>query len=227
MRAQPRGRLIAVEGIDGSGKSTQAARLASRLGAVLTFEPGATALGGALRPVLLERHRSPITVRAEALLMAADRAQHVDEVIGPALDRGTWVVTDRYSASTLAYQGYGRGLDRAGLDLLVEWATDGVVPDATVLIDLPVDVAVSRRGGEPDRMEAGGYAFARRVAEGYRRLADGASEPWITIDGSGTADQVEGCIWERVSRLFGSEALRGTGAGNGIPRSTPSPPLPS
>ncbi|MCI4318420.1 MAG: dTMP kinase, partial [Thermoplasmata archaeon] len=108
MTDPPRGRLIALEGVDGCGKSTQSRLLATSLGAELTFEPGATDLGRELRTLLLGRSDLPVDPHAEALLMAADRAQHVAEVIDPALRVGRWVVTDRYSASTLAYQGWGR-----------------------------------------------------------------------------------------------------------------------
>ncbi|MGH9018822.1 MAG: dTMP kinase, partial [Acidimicrobiales bacterium] len=144
-----RGRLIALEGIDGSGKTSQVALLAARAPApgslVVTSEPGATALGSQLRSLMLDRSLPPVAERAEALLMAADRAQHVAEVVAPALAAGRWVVTDRFSGSTLAYQGYGRGLDQAGLVVLVGWATAGLVPDLNVLVDVPVSVARARR----------------------------------------------------------------------------------
>jgi dTMP kinase len=199
------GRLIALEGIDGCGKSTQSGLLADRLGALLTFEPGATRLGGLLRTLLLDPDQPPVGDRAEALLMAADRAQHVAEVIRPALDAGTWVVSDRYSASTLAYQGYGRGLDRSELDLLIGWATGGLSPDLTVLIDVPVQLARARRGGdEEDRLELEGEPFQRRVAEGYRRLAEEAATPWLVVDGTGPVDQVAAAVWAGTEALVGA-----------------------
>jgi len=148
------GRLLALEGIDGSGKTTQARALAATLGARLTHEPGATALGAALRRLLLSPEAPPLTLRAEALLMAADRAEHVDLVVAPALAAGEWVVSDRFSGSTLAYQGYGRGLDTAELAQLVAWATSGLAPDLSILVDVPVDLAQSRRAAsKPDRLE--------------------------------------------------------------------------
>ncbi len=147
-----RGRLIALEGIDGCGKSTQAKAVAAALGAQLTHEPGATPLGSLLRQVLLSPDAPPPSVRAEALLMAADRAEHVAQVIEPALAAGAWVVTDRYSGSTIAYQGYGRGLGVAGLAEVVAWATAGVEADLSVLVDVPVEVAAARSG----RRSAGG-----------------------------------------------------------------------
>ncbi len=206
-----RGRLIALEGIDGCGKSTQARILVSYLGAVGTFEPGATTLGSALRALLLDPGEVQVSVRAEALLLAADRAQHVAQVIEPALAAGRWVVTDRYAASTLAYQGYGRGLDRDQLESLVAWATCGLRPDLTVLLDLPVAVAAARRhGGRPDRMESEAGDFHHRVADGFRTLAAAAADPWLVVDASGSVDAVAGSIRAAVDALVGSD---GDGSG--------------
>lgn len=210
MTAGVRGRLIAFEGIDGCGKSTQAQRLAERLGARLTLEPGGTRLGRLLRGLLLDPDQSPVAERAEALLMAADRAQHLAEVVNPALDAGTWVVTDRFSASTMAYQGYGRGLDPVELSQLVVWATQGLSPDVTVLIDVPVDVAATRRtGGQRDRFESQGPEFQQRVADGYHRLAAEATTPWLVVDGTGSIDAVATEVWAGVCGLVGQ------GAGDG------------
>jgi dTMP kinase len=204
----PRGRLVALEGIDGCGKSTQARLLAGRLGAVSTFEPGATPLGASLRTLLLDRDGDPVVPRAEALMMAADRAQHVAEVIIPALQAGRWVVTDRFSASTLAYQGYGRGLDRAALDALVGWATGGLRPDLTVLFDLPVEVAASRRRGDgDDRMEAEGLAFQRRVADGFLAMAAERRDPWLVVDGTLAVDELAATLWDAVGNLAGPDGL--------------------
>lgn len=204
------GRLIALEGIDGCGKSTQADLLAQRLGALLTFEPGATRLGSTLRRLLLDRDQAPVGERAEALLMAADRAQHVSEVVRPALDAGSWVVTDRFSASTLAYQGYGRGLDRTELEMLVRWATGGLEPDLTVLIDVPLEVATGRRRDDgQDRLEGEGRDFLQRVAEGYRRLADEAGAAWVVVDGNGTEAEVAARVWSGVGGAVSSEPDRG------------------
>jgi len=201
------GRLIALEGIDGCGKSTQARLLADRLGALLTFEPGATALGGSLRTLLLEPGQAPVAERTEALLMAADRAQHVAEVVRPALDRGTWVVTDRYSASTMAYQGYGRGLDLEELGRLVAWATGGLTPDLTVLVDVDLDVGRARRSGSADdRMEGLGDGFRQRVSDGYRRLAEREETPWLVVDGAGTVEEVAAEVWAGVQDRLGVPA---------------------
>lgn len=205
----PRGRLIALEGIDGCGKSTQVRLLADRLDAVATFEPGATGLGASLRALLLDRDRPPVAGRAEALLMAADRAQHVEQVIVPALDAGRWVVTDRFAASTLAYQGYGRGLAIDQLDTLVTWATGGLRPDLTVLLDLPVALAAARRqGGIPDRMEAEGDAFLQRVADGFLDLAASAPGAWLVVDATGTVEDVAGRIAVAVAELGGTDGDR-------------------
>jgi dTMP kinase len=183
------GRLIALEGIDGCGKSTQARALAAALGARLTHEPGATELGAALRRLLLSPDVPPISLRAEALLMAADRAEHVALVIGPALAAGEWVVSDRFSGSTLAYQGYGRGLDTAELRTLVGWATAGLAPDLSILVDVPVEVAQSRLARTaPDRLERLGPAFAQRVRDGFLALAAADPGRWAVVDG--TVDKV-------------------------------------
>jgi dTMP kinase len=204
------GRLIAFEGIDGCGKSTQATLLAGRLGAVLTFEPGATPLGASLRHLLLDPGRSPVADRAEALLLAADRAQHVAEVVQPALDRGECVVTDRFSASTLAYQGAGRGIEQAELEALIRWATRGLSPDLTVLVEVPVAVAAARRSGAADdRFEGEGVAFQQRVADGYRRLAAG-SAAWLVVDGTGTVEEVAAAVWSGVG-----DAMVGGGSDGG------------
>ncbi|HEY5110008.1 MAG TPA: dTMP kinase [Acidimicrobiales bacterium] len=209
-----RGRLVALEGIDGCGKSTQARMLAERLGVastlepVATFEPGATPLGASLRSLLLGRDGAPVAPRAEALLMAADRAQHVADVIAPALAAGRWVVTDRYSASTLAYQGFGRGLDLAELEELVGWATGGLRPDLTVLFDLPVEVAAARRRGDgDDRMEAEGLAFQQRVADGFQSLAAGGTEPWLVVDATEPVEMIAAAVWDAVEVLAGPGGL--------------------
>jgi dTMP kinase len=199
------GRLIALEGIDGSGKSTQATILAESLGAVLTHEPGATALGHALRGLLLDPARPAPVPRAEALLMAADRAQHVDEVIRPALAEGRWVVTDRYSGSTLAYQGWGRGLATDPLRRMVAWASGGVEPDLSVLVDVGPEVARQRLGeSAPDRLERLDAGFHERVRHGFVALARADEEHWAVVDGSGqvttVATKIAQVVHERLGR---------------------------
>lgn len=194
-----RGRLIALEGGEACGKSTQAALLAGRLGAVLTREPGGTAVGERVRDLLLDPALVDLDARAEALFMAAARAQHVAEVIAPALGEGRDVVTDRYAHSSLAYQGFGRGLDVEAVRALSEFATGGLWPDVVVLLDVPAEVAAARLG-PLDRFEAAGAEFHRRVVEGFRALA--AAEPgrWVVVSGVGSVDDVAEHVWQAVSR---------------------------
>lgn len=185
------GRLIAFEGGEGSGKSTQARLLAESLGAVLTFEPGGTDIGRAVRSLVLDPASSAMTDRAEALLMAADRAQHVATVIEPALEAGRHVVTDRYVGSTLAYQGYGRGLDLDALRSLCAWATGGRDADVNVLLDVPYETSAARlAAARPDRMEAESRAFHERVADGFRSLAREDAARWVVVDGVGPVEEV-------------------------------------
>jgi dTMP kinase len=185
-----RGRLLAFEGGEGSGKSTQAALLAKSLGAVLTHEPGGTEIGRRIRQLVLDPTAAGLDSRAEALLMGADRAQHVAEVIRPALERGQDVVSDRYSGSTLAYQGYGRGLPLDDLAEVSRWAAAGLEPDVVVLLDVPAAVAMTRRCGSSDRMEAEGEAFHARVMDGYRALAAADPGRWVVVDGTGSIEEV-------------------------------------
>jgi dTMP kinase len=196
------GRLIAFEGGEGCGKSTQATRLAERLGAVLTHEPGDTPLGAAVRAVLLDSPDLDVTPRAEALLMAADRAQHVVEVVRPALESGRTVVSDRYIGSSIAYQGYGRQLSPAEIAGLSEWATDELWPDLVLLLEVSPTVAGGRIGGARDRLEAAGEAFHRRVHDGFLEQAIADPDRWVVIDGSRTEDEVAEAIWQVVSIRF-------------------------
>lgn len=198
-----RGRLIALEGVDGCGKSTQAARLASRLGALLTFEPGDTDLGASIRAVLLDPGAA-LTARAEALLVAADRAQHVEMVIAPALGAGRWVVTDRYSGSTLAYQGFGRELGVDALAPVLELATGGLGPDLSVLLEVPIEVARERLATSArDRLERQDPGFHARVAAGYRELAAADPGHWVVVDGTGGIDAVAEAVAAVVERRLG------------------------
>jgi dTMP kinase len=204
------GRLLALEGIDGSGKTTQARALAAALEARLTHEPGATALGLALRQLLLSPEAPPLSLRAEALLMAADRAEHVTQVVGPALAAGEWVVSDRFSGSTLAYQGYGRGLNIAQLGRLVEWAAAGLAPDLSILVDVPVEVAQNRLAtSAPDRFERLGPAFAQAVREGFLALAAADPAHWVVVDGTtdraALSAHILAIVRERVGERAGPE----------------------
>jgi dTMP kinase len=204
MTEPSRGLLFAFEGIDGCGKSTQATRLANHLRAHLTREPGATPLGVELRRLALNPSDPSMhaTERAEALIMAADRAQHVATVLEPNLTLGQHVVTDRYSGSTLAYQGYGRGLDIDDLRSLIEFATNGLTPDLTILIDVPLSVAAQRRTGLADHIEKSGQEFFERVADGFRTLCTG-DPSWVLVDGTQTLDEVTTAVFAAVSARYG------------------------
>jgi dTMP kinase len=190
--------LIALEGGEASGKSTQARALAATLGALLTHEPGGTEVGRRIRAVVLDMDAGEVDPRAEALLMAADRAQHVAEVVEPALAAGRDVVTDRFTGSSLAYQGFGRGLDRSELQRLSSWAAAGLEPDLVVLLDVPPEVAAGRRTSAGDRLEAEDAAFHARVAQGYRALAAADPDGWVVVDGVGPVGDVEARVARAV-----------------------------
>lgn len=202
--ASRRGRLVALEGIDGCGKSTQASLLAEHLAAMCTFEPGATALGVLLRQLLLGGDAPAPVARAEALLMVADRAQHLAEVIEPALSQGRWVVTDRFSGSTLAYQGWGRGLEIEGLRQVESWGCGGLRADLTVLVDVPVAVARARlEGCGADRLEGLDPAFHQRVRDGFLALAGGDPARWAVVQGTGSVQEVAFAVREVVHQRLG------------------------
>lgn len=195
--APPGGRLVAFEGGEGAGKSTQAARLAKAIGARLTREPGGSDLGEHIRGLLLGSPGGVIDPRAELMLMLAARAQHVSELIRPALDSGHDVVVDRFSGSSLAYQGYGRGLPVPEVEAACDLATGGLWPDLTILLDVPLEVGAARRSGrERDRIEAEGEGFFGRVREGFLELA--ASHDWVILDGTASEDQVAAHALEAV-----------------------------
>lgn len=194
------GRFIVLDGIDGCGKSTQIRHLAqwlpvsglmpSTAGLICTREPGGTPLGQSIRDLLLHTEADQVpSVTAELLLYAADRAQHVDTVIRPALLRGDWVLSDRFAGSTLAYQGYGRGLDHQLITRLESIATTGLVPDLTACLMVPVEVSLQRRHGEKeDRIEAEGRAFLHRVADGFAALAE--QRHWCQLDAQQSVSQL-------------------------------------
>lgn len=198
-----RGRFIVLEGGDATGKSTQALVLAQRLremgrDVITTFEPGATQVGDRLRALILEEQLNP---RTEALLMAADRAQHVAEVVRPALERGTDVISDRFVPSSLAYQGVARGLGVEEIWRLSDWATGELEPDLVVVLDTHEDVIRTRRAGPSDRLEREGSAFQQRVLDAYRELAD--RHGWVVIDGHGEIDDVAERVWREVEAVLG------------------------
>lgn len=198
------GLFIAFEGGEGSGKSTQIARLAHRLRdagreVVTTFEPGGTAVGAAIRQVLLSRDTDGLTARAEALLFAADRAQHVATVVRPALRRGAVVLTDRYRDSSIAYQGAGRELSVDEVRELSEWATDGLVPDLTVLLDVDPVVGLQRASGETDRLEAEPLQFHTRVRAHFLALAAAEPDRYVVLDASQPVDEVASAVAAAVA----------------------------
>jgi len=195
-----RGAFIVFEGVDGCGKTTQARRVADARDAVWTFEPGDTPLGASLRSVVLDSHVD-IDPVAELLVMAADRAQHVAQVIEPALAAGRDVVCDRFNGSTLAYQGYGRGLDLAAIRRVLDVATKGLEPDLTILLDCPVELARSRRADRraaPDRFESDD-GFSARVRDGFAELAT-TSRGWMVLDASGPVESVTSAVDELIAR---------------------------
>jgi dTMP kinase len=194
-----RGRFIALEGGEAAGKSTQSARLAARLDAVRTREPGGTTAGEAIRDLFLAPATGSLEPRTEALLMAADRAQHVATVIRPALESGRHVVTDRYLYSSVAYQAHARGLAADDVRDLSLWAAEGLQPDVVVLLDLPVEVARERLGDvTPDRLEAEALAFHHRVREGFRTQATADPDRWVVVDATGPPGRVWDDVWAHV-----------------------------
>ena len=184
------GWLIAVEGTDGSGKSTQARLLAQHLEAVYTREPGGTPLGERLRDMVLDPAGDYPVDRAEALMIAAARAQHVAEIVRPALAEGRHVVTDRYLESSIAYQGHGRRLGPDEVAAVSAFATEGLVADLVVLIDVDGPVAANRRSSHLDRSELAGDEFHARVVAAYLTMATAEPDRWLVVDGTGTVEEV-------------------------------------
>lgn len=204
--------FISVEGVDGSGKTTQVQRLAVWLrgqGKDVTQlrEPGGTRIGDAVRAVLHDHENANMDARTELLLYCASRAQLIVEQVQPRLAAGGIVLTDRFADSTIAYQGYGRGLDIAFLSTLLQFATRGVMPDLTLFFDVDVEQALARRrtgGGEVNRLDVETLDFYNRVQDGYRALIAQSPARWRVIDASGSPDEVTARMIEAVKPLTSS-----------------------
>jgi dTMP kinase len=195
---------IVLEGLEGCGKSTHTKRLGEHLDAVITREPGGTRIGSLLRAILADTQNTDLDRRTEALLMAADRAQHMAEVIQPALARGQHVVSDRSIYSTLAYQGYGRQLGTQDLLTISTWALNNRLPDMVIYIDVPTDILNERLAKRDlDRFEREGPEFFARIAQGFTELRVADPQRWIVIDGTMSKDDVEAAIRTAVLDRLG------------------------
>ena len=202
--------FLSIDGGDGTGKTTQVARFSEWLRArgddvVACRDPGSTPLGEAVRELLLRRHDLRIDRASEMLLYMAARAQLVEEVIRPALEAGKTVVSDRYLLANVIYQGYGGGLDVATLWSVGAVATGGLMPDLTVVLDVPAEAAAARLQGELDRMEQQGSAFHARVREGF--LQEAARHPGriVVVDASGSIDEVQAAIRQAAQAVMRDE----------------------
>ncbi|GGM72394.1 hypothetical protein GCM10010106_18450 [Thermopolyspora flexuosa] len=202
-----RGVFIAFEGGEGSGKTTQARMLAIWLrdqgyDVEQTREPGATKVGMRLRAILLDAAHQGLSARAETMLYAADRAEHVEKVIRPALERGAIVVSDRYVDSSLAYQGAGRALDQQDVARINEWATGGLVPDLTIVVDVPPEVGLARFASPADRIEAEPLEFHERVRREFRALAAADPDRYLVVDGTQTPEEIAAIVQDRVREIL-------------------------
>ncbi|MDQ1690127.1 MAG: dTMP kinase [Pseudonocardiales bacterium] len=224
------GVLIAFEGGEGAGKSSQIRLLAQSLRSdgndvVITHEPGATSVGRQIRKLLLDSNE-PISPRSEALLFAADRAQHVATVIRPALDRGDVVLTDRFVDSSLAYQGAGRTLSTEDVKRVSRWATEDLVPDLTILLDIPPEIGLARAQGRdgaagPDRLERETLAFHVRVRQGFRKLAESDPNRYLVLDAMLDAEELAATIRIAVLGVLSSRPMPTVVTANGHARGTP------
>ena len=206
-----RGKFITVEGIEGTGKSTNIDYLTSLLTnkgieVVTTREPGGTPMAEAIRRLLLDHGQEPVPPIAELLLFFASRSLHLHNLIVPALESGQWVVCDRFTDATRAYQGDGRGQSAQRIESLADWVHDGVEPDLTLLLDAPAEVGMQRAAsrGEGDRMDGEELAFYRRVRAGYLRLAEQWPERFAVIDASQELECVRHDIAVAIEAMFAS-----------------------
>jgi dTMP kinase len=203
------GLFISFEGGEGCGKSTHSRLLLKKLEqrnipALLTHEPGGTALGNELRSLLKRRRGSPVSPQAELFLLAASRAQLVAEVIRPALAEGKVVICDRFTHSTVVYQGYGRGLDFTAIKMVNNMATRHLSPDLIILLDIPPEQGLARKRSLKDRFELEDLSFHRRVREGYLKMVEAERDRWLVIDASLPKAKVAETIWGEVNALLAS-----------------------
>jgi dTMP kinase len=205
------GLFIAFEGGEGAGKSTQVRALQEWLTAEghvarATREPGGTPSGQAIREIVLDHAHAALSARAEALLYAADRAQHVHDVVRPALDAGEVVISDRFIDSSLAYQGAGRTIPLEDVRMLSRWATEGLQPDLTVLLDLPPEEGLARARGRAvaDRLESESLDFHQRVRQTFRALAEADAERYLVLDARRSPDELAAEIRAKVTKLVQS-----------------------
>jgi dTMP kinase len=222
------GLFIAFEGGEGAGKTTQARMIAIWLreqgyDVVTTYEPGATKIGMRLRALLLDTSSIGMSPHCEALLYAADRAEHVSSVVEPALAKGAVVITDRYIDSSLAYQGAGRGLPTADIARLNSWATDGLLPDLTILLDMEPAYGLHRRARSADRLEAEPLEFHRQVRAGFLALAAAAPDRYLVVDATSPVEEVSQLIKDRIRELLPDPVPRATEAATGSFPAVPDP----
>ena len=204
-----RGKFITVEGIEGTGKSTNIDFLTSLIEAsgfdvVRTREPGGTPMAEKIRQLLLDHDQEPLPEIAELLLFFASRSLHLQNAIVPALKEGKWVICDRFTDASRAYQGSGRGLDLDRIERLAEWVQEGLEPDMTILLDAPAKIGMQRAAarGDADRMDSQELSFYRRVRSGYLTLANAHPDRFAVVDASQPLDQVQASIAVEVSRFF-------------------------
>lgn len=199
--------FITFEGGEGCGKSTQARLLLKKLEqqgipTILTHEPGGTALGNEIRILLKRKQGSSISPQAELFLFAASRVQLVAELVRPALQEGKVVICDRFTYSTIVYQGYGRGLDLATVSVVNTMATGNLNPDLTILLDMPSEQGLERRRRSKDRFELEDLSFHHRVREGYLKMATAEPDRWLLIDASLAKAKIAEIIWDKVRKLW-------------------------
>jgi dTMP kinase len=200
--------FIVLEGVEGCGKSYQSRVLYKKLigeglSALLTYEPGGTKLGDRIRSILKSRHENSMNAVTELFLISASRAQHVSDVIIPALKSNKIVICDRFTGSTVAYQGYGRGLDLNTVQSINMVSSAGIEPNLNILLDLPVEKGLSRKHSSGnDRFEAEDIAFHENVRKGYLEIAEQNSYKWMVVDAGLSREEISDIIWDRVGNLL-------------------------